>query len=258
MLFFALATLIGAYWRFAPGPSEEWKTAGTLIEKKIPRLVLFHPAWHADVLDRMPQLPILLLDGPQHLDLAGFGEVLFASEDAQPEALINNLYTLDEWRDFNSKAVAVLRVAAHSLSVDFPRVQAMVEDPPGMAMCNGTESSRKCERQGVLVERRTVMIGGVRSRCLWVEGKSGGEVVLQLPLPDLQEQKVAVLYLANKDGGAGDATVILRIDDADVATLKSGAPGWQQEKLALRTGSKRLEVAVKSKQGACVDVELAP
>lgn len=258
LLAVALGVLALTYWRFAPGRAGPWEAAGTQIEKKLPRLVLFHPAWQSEVLDRMPSLPIVLIDGRQHLDLAGFGEVLFASETAQPETLVDNIYALEEWRDFAGKAVAVLRVAAHSLSVDFQQLRVAIEDPPGVAFCNGTGVKRTCERQGVVVERRDVMIGGAKTRCVWVEAKGGREVALRLPLADLETLTRAQIYLASPDGApSGAARATLRIDDRDVVTATGGAAGkWYEAPAELTVGAKRLEVAVTSDAGVCVDVEL--
>ncbi|MCC6809471.1 MAG: hypothetical protein IT381_18730 [Deltaproteobacteria bacterium] len=268
MLVVACLILGASYWRFAPARSGTWEAAAKQIEKqdekdkRTGRVLLFHPAWQLDVLDRMQQLPIILVDGRQHLDLAGLGDVLFASETAPPEALVENVFHLEEWRDFVGKAVAVLRVAAHSLSVDFATTRVFVEDSPGVAECAGDTRRRSCPRQNVVVERRELMITGAKSRCLWAQAPAGVEIVMQLRLADLDALKDAELYLARGDADPpAPARAVLRVDDAEVAVAELGASDaggrWHRASKALRIGSRRVELAVTAERGVCVDLELS-
>ncbi len=250
-----------SWWRFAPGRSGAWEAAAKQIENKLPRVVLFHPSWQRDVLERMPQLPLVLLDGRQHLDLAGFGEVLFASESAQPESVLINAYTLEEWRDFAGKAVAVLKVPVHSLSVDFRKVRAFVEDPPGIAECPVKGEQRLCERQAVRVERREIMVGHAKTRCVWVEAPSGTEVSLRFDLGPLDELSKTALYLTRPDGSdPAAATVTLHADEASILTIENKADeptgAWKQQMTDLRLGTQRIELGVVAERGVCVDLEL--
>ncbi len=257
----ALVALGLSWWRFAPGRSGAWEAAAKQIENKLPRVVLFHPSWQRDVLERMPQLPLVLLDGRQHLDLAGFGEVLFASEAAQPESVLINAYTLEEWRDFAGKAVAVLKVPVHSLSVDFSKVRAFVEDPPGIAECPAKDEQRLCARQNVRVERREIMVGHARTRCVWVEAPSNTEVSLRFDLGQLDALSKTALYVTRPDGSEpAAATVTLRADEASILTVQNNANEptgeWKQQVTDLRLGTQHIELSIMSDRGVCVDLEL--
>ena len=257
---FALAIAVGifAFWRYSPIAPGAWEAAATQAHKKLPRTVLFYPAWEREVLARMRALPVVLLDGPAHLDLAGLKEVLFASEIVEPDAVVRNLFALVEWRDFAGKPFALLRVADRSVSHDFAGMGVFVEDPPGIEQCHRDGSSFKC--RDTLVELRRATFGESQSRCVWVQTPKGRDVSLRFARTSEDEAlKEAALYLGVPDGQVGTtARANLRINDNVVASLDLGieAGRWQQGRTVLAPGTHSIEVSVTSDTGVCIDAEL--
>ncbi len=258
LLLLSLIVTTVCYYRYvAPTAGGSWEAASTQIHKKFDRVLLFHPAWERGALHDLPEMPVVMLDGPQHLDLAGLREVLFASEGTQPEAVVNNLFVLTEWRDFAGKAVAVLRVAERGLSVDFSHLSLAVDDPPGIATCDVAGDVAKCNQPNVIIERRHNWPEHASSRCLWV--RTNPDRPLYARWKDLQgyPQKRARLFAwrPTDDDEGKDATIALFSRGQRVAILAQDENG---ETVVLPNASDQIEVVIDSPSGACFDVELMP
>ncbi len=255
----AIAAGIFAYWRYSPSAPGDWEAAATQAHKKMPRVVLFYPAWEREVLQRMKELPVVLLDGPAHLDLAGLHQVLFASDTDEPRGLVNNLYSLREWRDFAGKPFAVLQVADRSLVHDFATLEVFVEDPPGVDACPREGDAFRC--RDVLVELRRAAFTQSQSRCVWVQTPAHREVTLRFPPQPTDEAfKRAALYLGAPDGhAAADANGFLRINDDVVMELALGTDKgrWRDRHTELAPGARVIELSVESAAGVCADLELS-
>lgn len=259
LLLFSCVVAAGAYFKFSPTTTGTWEAAATQAQKKLPRPVLFYPAWERDVLRRMQGLPVVLLDGPSHLDLAGLDRVLFAADATPPERIVENLHVLEEWRDFAGKPFAVLRVASHSLAVDLPALEVFAEEVPGIKRCDRDGNGWACKRVGSLAPKVWAQ-GGRDNRCLWVKTEPGREVSLRFVGVDLTAMSQAELFLTHTTDSAevGESQLSLMSDDIPVANLAVAASkrGLERRAVALSPGTGRLEVTVKAEAGACVDVEL--
>ncbi len=265
LLTIAVAIAVAAYWKFAPHSAGAWESAATQMGKKTPGPVLFYPAWERDVLRALPDTPLVMLDGPTHMDLAGLGHVNFASDTGRPEEAIDNLFTLIEMRDFAGKAVSILKTADHSLIADWNDLSVSVEDPPGIANCTRHGERFLCPDPDYQFKLENALFMRTTVRCLWVKSKPGRPYIVALNDLDKSPLHQMAVYLGLPDVTPDDvnatmpADVDVRIDDVAAGQMTSGPSGhWQKLRLQQAKAMSRVELSVQSPGGVCLDMELLP
>ena len=250
----ALVAVVLSYLRFAPRSAGAWDTAAGQVAKKLPSIIFFYPAWQRQVLHELQDAPVVMLEGREHFSLAGLGHVLFASEDAAPEQIIDNLFVVSELRDFAGKAMQVLSVADASLVSDFSNLSVITEDPPGIADCLKQGEGYHCPAGALSVQRRNFR--GRPTVCVEAHGDEPLSIVWARS--NAVALRHAQIYLGVPDGPPSDAKLDARVEGRVVGHLVAPAPGrWVHAPLRL-SDSRRVELTVTARTPVCLDLEVMP
>ena len=254
ILALALVVVVLTYLRFAPRSAGAWDTAAGQVAKKLPSIIFFYPAWQRQVLHELQDAPVIMLEGREHFALAGLGHVLFASEEAAPEQVIDNLFVVSELRDFAGKAMQELTVADASLETDFAQLSVITEDPPGIANCLKQGAEYHCPAGALSVQRRSFR--GRPAVCVEAHGDEPLSIVWART--NAVTLRHAQIYLGVPDGAPSEAQLDARVEGRVVGHLAAPAPGhWVHAPLRL-SDSRRVELTVTARTPVCVDLEVMP